>query len=202
MKWVLLSLAFFCSSSCAISQSKKDREAYAAVHGYVIDSLFKGEVVVMDSVVNDHYFFNAIDPKKLRAHGMLIRGDFVPWIDPQWANLLEKRMKKKKPWLREYSLLHLKGFDRPRVISQDSLTAIRDREQKAGMWSEDRYYTGIGWVRGRLAFSGVILLKHRRRAVVGLNRYSGSLNGEGRVLFLKKRKGKWKIVEDVSTWIS
>lgn len=47
-----------------------------------------------------------------------------------------------------------------------------------------------------------ILSKDRQTAYVELSHFCGALCGNGSVLILKKIEGKWKVVEDIFTWIS
>lgn len=47
-----------------------------------------------------------------------------------------------------------------------------------------------------------ILSKDRQTAYVELSHFCGALCGNGSVLILKKIDGKWKVVEDIFTWIS
>lgn len=55
---------------------------------------------------------------------------------------------------------------------------------------------------GEFEISIPILSKDRQTAYVELGYFCGALCGNGSVLILKKIHGKWKVVEDISSWIS
>ena len=55
---------------------------------------------------------------------------------------------------------------------------------------------------GEFEISIPILSKDRQTAYVELGYFCGALCGNGNVLILRKIDGKWKVVEDISSWIS
>lgn len=55
---------------------------------------------------------------------------------------------------------------------------------------------------GEYEISIPILSKDKQTAYVELSYFCGALCGNGSILILKKNDGKWKIVEDIFTWIS
>lgn len=55
---------------------------------------------------------------------------------------------------------------------------------------------------GEYEISIPILSKDKQTAYVELSYFCGALCGNGSILILKKSDGKWKVVEDIFTWIS
>lgn len=55
---------------------------------------------------------------------------------------------------------------------------------------------------GEYEISIPILSKDKQTAYVELSYFCGALCGNGSILILKKTDGKWKVVEDIFTWIS
>ncbi|MEO8404525.1 MAG: hypothetical protein ABI480_08025, partial [Chitinophagaceae bacterium] len=202
-KIILLFLVFLFSIN-SFSQNKK-RKVFNAIYSEVISTNFRNKpcIIAVDKTTNNTEISKQNFNDVALSFTNKRLGTQVYGLDSSWIDVLTK-VDKKKQELTSYNIRNLKvpGF---------AVLLVRN-DSAVHLGSEAVAYDASGpppppqkyWIDSRINLSGVLLFK--KKAIVGFNRFSGVLDGEGVIYFLekKKRKGKkkWQVVGVLRGWVA
>lgn len=165
----LFLLLFLFYSHISLSQKKDSKEIYSVSLEYYF-AKEPVSLIVIDSTRNG------------RIHKVDYTGII---IDSAWTLELSKANSKKLRLIKNAVKVRNTPNVFVRLIPRDSVVKAMSAMGYVGFQKE----YGVSY---RVEFSSIIFLK--RKAIVELNFYCGNLCGEDILLFLEKKKGKWKVV--------
>jgi len=118
-------------------------------------------------------------------------------LDSSWLPFL-KNVNTKMRMLKKTRIPEFKSIAKVHILNKDTISSLKEQFTVGS-----GFYKNIGWMKGRLEFSDIILSDKKNMAIVEFSETCGSLCGAGMLYFLQRdRNGKWKVVYTIQTWVS
>lgn len=167
-----------------------------AVYAALIDDFCKEKTwaYVMDDTTRNHYIFQWPPARYIDYFdNTLFAGGFK--LDSLWRPFLEK-VDKALGTVKKMRVPEFSSIAKIYLLSSDSIRAKDRHDEGRAM------YDGMGWMKAKLTVSDIIFSNNKEMAIVEFSQYCGPLCGSGKLVLLQRDHDRWKVVYNISLWIS